>query len=84
MCGHVGKAIGRVFGIGGSSTPSVQQADPVATTVNVGDDTGTTGEDEATKKAKKKKGFSSTQLNDWRSGLSSILGGENNDKNTLG
>lgn len=83
MCGHVGKAIGRAFGFGGSSM-NVQQADPVATTVNVGDDTGTTGEDEAMKKAKKKKGFSSTQLNNWRSGLSSILGGENNDKNTLG
>ena len=83
MCGIVGKAIGSVFGLGHTSTPSVQQADPVATTVDVGDNT-KTGDEEATNKAKKKKGFSSTQLTDWRSGISSILGGDTNGKNTLG
>ena len=41
MCGKVGKAIGSVFGLGHTSTPSVQQADPVATTVDVGDNTKT-------------------------------------------
>lgn len=81
MCGKVGKAIGGIFGLGGS-TPTVPQADPVATTVNVGDDTSNTTDD-ATKNAKKKRGFSATQLRDFRSGLDSILG-STNGKNTLG
>lgn len=82
MCGKVGKAIGGILGFGGGSTPSVPQADPVATTVNVGDDTSTTTDD-ATKNAKKKRGFAATQLRDFRSGLDSILG-STNGKNTLG
>lgn len=83
MCGKVGKAIGGIFGLGGSSSaPTVPQADPVATTVNVGDDTGSNNDD-ATTNAKKKRGFSSTQLRDFRSGLESILG-NTNGKNTLG
>lgn len=83
MCGKVGKAIGGILGFGGgSSTPTVPQADPVATTVNVGDDTNNTTDD-ATKNAKKKRGLSSTQLRDFRSGLDSILG-STNGKNTLG
>lgn len=83
MCGKVGKAIGGIFGLGGSSSaPTVPQADPVATTVNVGDDTGSSNDD-ATTNAKKKRGFSSTQLRDFRSGLESILG-NTNGKNTLG
>jgi hypothetical protein len=83
MCGKVGKAIGGIFGLGGSSSmPTVPQADPVATSVNVGDDTGSNN-DNATTNAKKKRGFSSTQLRDFRSGLESILG-NTNGKNTLG
>lgn len=83
MCGKVGKAIGGIFGLGGSSsTPTVPKADPVATSVNVGDDTGSNN-DNATTNAKKKRGFSSTQLRDFRSGLESILG-NTNGKNTLG
>ena len=83
MCGKVGKAIGGIFGLGGSSsTPTVPQTDPVATSVNVGDDTGSSNDD-ATTNAKKKRGFSSTQLRDFRSGLESILG-NTNGKNTLG
>ena len=83
MCRKVGKAIGGIFGLGGSSsTPTVPQADPVATSVNVGDDTGSNN-DNATTNAKKKRGFSSTQLRDFRSGLESILG-NTNGKNTLG
>lgn len=83
MCGKVGKAIGGIFGLGGSSsTPTVPQDDPVATSVNVGDDTGSNN-DNATTNAKKKRGFSSTQLRDFRSGLESILG-NTNGKNTLG
>ena len=39
--------------------------------------------DDATKNAKKKRGFSATQLRDFRSGLDSILG-STNVKNTLG
>ena len=71
MCGKVGKAIGGILGFGGgsSSAPTVPQADPVATTVNVGDDTSNTTDD-ATKNAKKKRGFA-------------ILG-STNGKNTLG
>lgn len=80
MCGKVGKAIGGILGFG--SAPTVPQADPVATTVNVGDDTSNTTDD-ATKNAKKKRGFSATQLRDFRSGLDSILG-STNGKNTLG
>lgn len=80
MCGKVGKAIGGILGFGRGST--VPQADPVATTVNVGDDTSNTTDD-ATKNAKKKRGFSATQLRDFRSGLDSILG-STNGKNTLG
>jgi hypothetical protein len=83
MCGKVGKAIGGIFGLGGSSsTPTVPQVDPVATSVNVGDDTGSNNDD-ATTNAKKKRGFSSTQLRDFRSDLESILG-NTNGKNTLG
>lgn len=83
MCGKVGKAIGGILGFGGgSSAPTVPQADPVSTTVNVGDDTSNTTDD-ATKNAKKKRGFSATQLRDFRSGLDSILG-STNGKNTLG
>ncbi|MCI7199473.1 hypothetical protein [Megasphaera elsdenii] len=82
MCGKVGKAFGSIFGLGGSSTPTVPQTDPVATSVNVGDDTGSSNDD-ATTNAKKKRGFSSTQLRDFRSGLESILG-NTNGKNTLG
>lgn len=83
MCGKVGKAIGGILGFGGSSsTPTVPQADPVATSVNVGDDTSGSNDD-ATTNAKKKKGFASTQLRDFRSGLESILG-NTNGKNTLG
>lgn len=83
MCGKVGKVFGSIFGLGGSSsTPTVPQADPVATSVNVGDDTSGSNDD-ATTNAKKKKGFASTQLRDFRSGLESILG-NTNGKNTLG
>lgn len=84
MCGKVGKAIGGILGFGGgsSSAPTVPQADPVATTVNVGDDTSNTTDD-ATKNAKKKRGFAATQLRDFRSSLDSILG-STNGKNTLG
>ena len=39
--------------------------------------------DDATKNAKKKRGFAATQLRDFRSGLDSILG-STNGKNTLG
>lgn len=80
MCGKVGKAIGGILGFGGSS--SAPQVDPVATSVNVGDDTSGSNND-ATTNAKKKKGFASTQLRDFRSGLESILG-NTNGKNTLG
>jgi hypothetical protein len=82
MCGKVGKAIGGILGFSGGSAPTVPQADPVATTVNVGDDTSNTTDD-ATKNAKKKRGFAATQLRDFRSGLDSILG-STNGKNTLG
>lgn len=86
MCGKVGKAIGGILGFGGSSSaptvPTVPQVDPVATSVNVGDDTSGSNND-ATTNAKKKKGFASTQLRDFRSGLESILG-NTNGKNTLG
>lgn len=86
MCGKVGKAIGGILGFGGGSSaptvPTVPQTDPVATSVNVGDDTSGSNDD-ATTNAKKKKGFASTQLRDFRSGLESILG-NTNGKNTLG
>lgn len=83
MCGKVGKAIGGILGVGGgSSAPTVPQTDPVATSVNVGDDTSGSNDDASTN-AKKKKGFASTQLRDFRSGLESILG-NTNGKNTLG
>lgn len=83
MCGKVGKAIGGILGFGGSSSaPTVPKVDPVATSVNVGDDTSGSNND-ATTNAKKKKGFASTQLRDFRSGLESILG-NTNGKNTLG
>lgn len=81
MCGKVGKAIGGILGFGGGSS-SAPTVDPVATTVNVGDDTSNTTDD-ATKNAKKKRGFAATQLRDFRSGLGSILG-STNGKNTLG
>lgn len=87
MCGKVGKAIGGILGFGGGSSaptvpPTVPQTDPVATSVNVGDDTSGSNDDASTN-AKKKKGFASTQLRDFRSGLESILG-NTNGKNTLG
>lgn len=77
MCGKVGKAL-----FGGGSAPPVTKVDPVATMVNVGDDTKDNGDDGVTS-SKKKKGFSSTQLRDFRSGLESILG-NTSGKNKLG
>ena len=53
------KGIGSLFGIGGSSTPRVQQVatDPGITNVSSGDVSGDTGTDA---KKKKRRGFAST------------------------
>lgn len=81
MCG---KAIKSVLGLG-SSTPEMKQVDPVATMTNVEDSTDTTGDEDATNKAKKKRGFASTQLRDWRSQNTVLGSGQNSGgKSTLG
>lgn len=83
MCGFVGGLVKSVFGGGGNNTPQMQKIDPVATMTNVDDSTDTTGDEDAATKAKKKRGFASTQLRDWRN-QTTVLGNNNNGKNTLG
>lgn len=82
MCGKVGKALGSVFGFGSSQQTTTQ--DPIATSQDVSDTAGDTADTEAAKKTKRKKGFASTQLRDWRSGMDTALGSNGGNKNTLG
>lgn len=88
MCGLAGKVINKVTGglLGGSQDVSVPKTEPVTTQQDVTDSGNLTGDEEATKKAKRKRGFSSTQLRDWRSNMNTALGSGNSDggKSTLG
>lgn len=72
------KGIGRLFGIGGSSsTPTVQQVATNPTPTAVQDVSGDTGRQDTTDaKKKKRRGFASTQT--------TIMGGETSGKDTLG
>lgn len=62
-------------GNGGQKIPVIQQSAPPPTTTNVGDSTGDTAITDSIRKARRKRGFSSTNLKDWQSQNSSILGG---------
>ena len=55
------KGIGSLFGIGSSSTPSVQQVTPDPTPTTVNDVSGDTSGNTADAKKKKRRGFASTQ-----------------------
>ena len=72
------KSVGSLFGIGSSSTPTVQQVatDPTPTSVqDVSGDTG--GQDTTDAKKKKRRGFASTST--------SLIGDANStNKDTLG
>ena len=72
------KSVGSLFGIGGSSTPTVQQVatDPIPTSVqDVSGDTGS--QDTTDAKKKKRRGFASTST--------SLIGDANStNKDTLG
>ena len=56
------KSVGSLFGIGGSSTPTVQQVATDPTPTSVQDVSGDTGSQDTTDaKKKKRRGFASTQ-----------------------
>ncbi len=75
-------AIKGLFGMGGTKSPEMQKIDPVATMTNVNDGQSMTGDEAAANRVKKKRGFASTQLQDWRQ--NTVLGNNSNGKNTLG
>ena len=72
------KGIGSLFGIGGSSTPTVQQVATDPTPTSVQDVSGDTGSQDTTHaKKKKRRGFASTST--------SLIGDANStNKDTLG
>ena len=72
------KGIGSLFGIGGSSTPTVQQVAMDPTPTSVQDVSGDTGSQDTTDaKKKKRRGFASTST--------SLIGDANStNKDTLG
>ena len=72
------KGIGSLFGIGGSSTPTVQQVATDPTPTAVQDVSGDTGSQDTTDaKKKKRRGFASTQT-------STILSDNGSGNTTLG
>ncbi len=75
------QAIKGFFGLGRTKSPEMQKIDPVATMTNVNDGQSMTGDEAAANRVKKKRGFASTQLQDWRQ--NTVLG-NSNGKNTLG
>ena len=72
------KSVGSLFGIGGSSTPTVQQVATDPTPTAVQDVSGDTGSQDTTDaKKKKRRGFASTQT-------STILSDNGSGNTTLG
>ena len=71
------KGIGSLFGIGSSSTPSVQQVTPDPTPTTVNEVSGDTSGNTADAKKKKRRGFASTST--------SLIGdAASTNKDTLG
>lgn len=79
MCGGAIKSL-----FGGSDGPEMQKIDPVATMTTVEDTTDSTGDADAASKARRKRGFSSTQLRDWRNRNTTALSSTGTGKQYLG